>query len=82
LKKVLCLFTVHCTCHHDLRNWRSCKWNRCSFEIFWLENENTRFYFTKTKQSSYYLNLFHERIYFRIYVGFPHPGLNVSPQHF
>ena len=30
----------------------------------------------KTKQSSYYLNLFHESIYF------PHPGLNVSPQHF
>jgi hypothetical protein len=28
LKKVLCLFT----CRHDLRNWRSCKWNRCRFE--------------------------------------------------
>jgi len=55
LKKVLCFFTVHCTCHHDLRNWRSCKWNRCSFEIFWLGNENTSFNFTKSKQSSYYL---------------------------
>jgi hypothetical protein len=43
---------------HDLRNWRrNCKWNRCSFEIFWLGNENTSFNFTKTKQSSYYLNL-------------------------
>jgi hypothetical protein len=47
-----------------------------------LGNENTSFNFTKTKQSSYYLNLFHESIYFRICVGFPHPGLNVSPQHF
>jgi hypothetical protein len=52
------------------------------FDFFLHGNENTRFYFTKTKQSSYYLNLFHESIYFRIYVGFPHPGLNVSPQHF
>ena len=51
--------------------------------IFCLHgNENTRFYFTKTKQNSYYLNLFHESIYFRIYVGFPHPGLNVSPNIF
>jgi len=32
----------------------------------------------KTKQSCYYLNLFHESIYFRIYVGFTHVGLNVS----
>jgi len=76
------LFTVHCTCRHDLRNWRSCKWNRCSFEIVWLGNKNTRFYLTKTKQSSYYLNLVHESIYFRIYVGFPHPGLNVSAPTF
>ena len=45
-------------------------------------NENTRFYFKKTKQISYYLNLYHESIYFRIYVGFPHPGLNVSPNIF
>ena len=49
------------------------------FDFFLHGNENTRFYFTKTKQSSYYLNLFHESIYFHIYVGFPHPGLNVSP---
>ena len=79
---MLCLFTVHCTCRQDLRNWRSCKWNRCSFEIFCLGNENTRFYLAKTKQSSYNLNLSHESIYFRIYVGFPHPGLNVSPNIF
>jgi hypothetical protein len=32
----------------------------------------------KTKQSCYYLNLFHESNYFRIYVGFTHVGLNVS----
>jgi hypothetical protein len=51
------------------------------FDFFLHGNENTRFYFTKTKQSSYYLNLFHGSIYFLIYVGFPHPGLNVSPQH-
>jgi hypothetical protein len=44
------------------------------FEFFLHGNENTRFYFTNTKQSSYYLNLFHESIYFRIYVGFPHPS--------
>jgi len=67
LKKVLCLFTVHCTCRHD--------W--CSFEKFLLGKDNTSFNFTKTKQSSYY-----ESIYFRIYVGFPHPGLNVSPNTF
>jgi hypothetical protein len=29
-------------------------------KFFWLGNENTRFYLTKTKQSGYYLNLFHE----------------------
>ena len=51
-------------------------------EFFLHGNENTRFYFTKTKRSSYYLNLFHESIYFRNYVGFPHPGLNVSPNIF
>jgi hypothetical protein len=33
---------------------------KCYFEICWLGNENTRFYLRKTKQSSYYLNLFHE----------------------
>jgi hypothetical protein len=39
--------------------------------VILLGNENTSFNFTKTKQSSYYLNLFHESIYFRICVGFP-----------
>ena len=71
-----------CVCPRDVRNWRSCKWHRCSFDIFWLGNNNTSFNFTKTKKNSYYLNLFHERIYFRIYVGFPHPRLNVSPNTF
>jgi hypothetical protein len=28
------------------------------FDFFLHGNENTKFYFTKTKQSSYYLNLF------------------------
>ena len=50
--------------------------------VFNLLNENTIFYLIKTKQSCYYLNLFHESIYLRFYVGFPHPGLNVSPKHF
>jgi hypothetical protein len=67
--KLFCLQSQNSTSYYNL--------------IFFLHgNENTRLYFTKTKQSSYYLNLFHESIYFRIYVGFPHPGLNVSPQHF
>jgi hypothetical protein len=38
--------------------------------------------FISQKQNNYYLNLFHESIYFRIHDGFPHPGLNVSPQLF
>jgi hypothetical protein len=39
--------------------------------FFLLGNENTSFNFPKTKQNSYYLNLFHESIYFRICVGLP-----------
>jgi hypothetical protein len=58
----------------------------CEIDIevvfFNLLNENTIFYLIKTKQSCYYLNLFHESIYFRIYVGFTHVGLNVSDYTF
>jgi hypothetical protein len=77
-----CLFTVHCTYRHDLRNWRNCKWNRCCFEIFWLGNENTRFYLTKTKQSGYYLNLFHESNLLSYLCWLTHPGLNVNAPTF
>ena len=54
----------------------------CEIDIevafFYLLNENTIFYLMKTKQSCYYLILFHESSYFRIYVGFTHVGSNVS----
>ena len=50
--------------------------------VFNLLNENTIFYLIKTKQSCYYLNLFHESIDFRIYVGCTHVGLNVSAYTF
>ena len=38
--------------------------------------------FHKTKQFCYYLNRFHESIYFRIYFDFRHPCLNVSARTF
>jgi hypothetical protein len=41
-------------------------------------NENTRFYLTKTKQSGYYLNLFHESNLLSYLCWLTHPGLNVS----
>ena len=58
----------------------------CEIDIevvfFNLLNENTIFYLIKTKQSCYYLDLFHESIYFCIYVGFTHVGLYVSAYTF
>jgi hypothetical protein len=62
--------------------WHSCKWNRCRFEIIWLGNENTRLYLTKTKQSSYYFNLFQESNLLSYLCWLTHPGLNVSTPTF
>jgi hypothetical protein len=62
--------------------WHSCKWNRCCFEIFWLGNENTRLYLAKTKQSSYYFNLFHESNLLSYLCWLTHPSLNVSTPTF
>ena len=50
--------------------------------FFNLLNENTILYLIKTKQNCYYLNLFRESIYFRIYVCFTHVGINVSAYTF
>ena len=74
---------LYCTCRHDLRSDAVVNEIYVVLEFFDLGMKIQDFiHFNKTKQSSYYLNLFHESIYFRIYVGFPHPGLNVNIQHF
>ena len=44
---VLCLLTqdVRCLFTQDvmiLRNWHSCQWLKCGFEISWLAHENTK----------------------------------------
>jgi hypothetical protein len=41
-------YQVSGTCRHDSRNWRSCKWNRCRFEIFDLVMKN-KILFNKNK---------------------------------
>jgi hypothetical protein len=44
--------------------------------------QDTRFYFTKTKQSGYYLNLFHESNLLSYLCWLTHLGLNVSAPTF
>jgi hypothetical protein len=49
--------------------------------ISWLGHDNTIFYLMRTKQCCYYLNPFHESIFFRIYAGFT-VILMSAPTHF